>query len=146
MLCIYRADSVSVSILQILLQYQYLKIRDSVKGMVQGMVKDTQKFITDDIAKLKIIGWHKSRVIEFDPVNGNIEAEIYIPTAMETLERLPKLPIRKMRKTVRDVKRVVDNLIPDKDFSPWDFYYRYRPDSLNPIDWVPPFKGLNLKF
>lgn len=105
------------------------------------MLSDIKKFIVEDIAEMKILGLDKSRVIAFDPENGNIEVEIYMPTGMETLDRLPKIPVTKFRNVMKDFAGKVQTVIPDSDFNLWDIYYRVRPASLHPIDWIPPFKG-----
>lgn len=102
---------------------------------------DVRKFIVEDIAEMKILGFDKSKVITFDPENGNIELNIYVPTRMETLDRLPKIPVTKFRNLMKDMVGKVKTVIPDTDFCFWDVYYRFRPASLNPIDWIPPFKG-----
>lgn len=42
---------------------------------------------------------------------------------------------------MKDFAGKVQTVIPDSDFNLWDIYYRVRPASLHPIDWIPPFKG-----
>lgn len=121
--------------------FEFLSIKKQLMDIVTQMHSDIKKFIVEDIAEMKILGLDKSRVIAFDPENGNIEVEIYMPTGMETLDRLPKIPVTKFRNVMKDFAGKVQTVIPDSDFNLWDIYYRVRPASLHPIDWIPPFKG-----
>lgn len=121
--------------------FEFLSIKKQLMDIATQMHSDIKKFIVEDIAEMKILGLDKSRVIAFDPENGNIEVEIYMPTGMETLDRLPKIPVTKFRNVMKDFAGKVQTVIPDSDFNLWDIYYRVRPASLHPIDWIPPFKG-----
>nr|XP_034313736.1 apolipophorins isoform X7 [Crassostrea gigas] len=121
--------------------FEFLSIKKQLMDIATQMHSDIKKFIVEDIAEMKILGLDKSRVITFDPENGNIEVEIYMPTGMETLDRLPKIPVTKFRNVMKDFAGKVQTVIPDSDFNLWDIYYRVRPASLHPIDWIPPFKG-----
>uniref|UniRef100_K1QT04 Uncharacterized protein n=1 Tax=Magallana gigas TaxID=29159 RepID=K1QT04_MAGGI len=121
--------------------FEFLSIKKQLMDIATQMLSDIKKFIVEDIAEMKILGLDKSRVIAFDPENGNIEVEIYMPTGMETLDRLPKIPVTKFRNVMKDFAGKVQTVIPDSDFNLWDIYYRVRPASLHPIDWIPPFKG-----
>ncbi|XP_062612312.1 LOW QUALITY PROTEIN: uncharacterized protein LOC134274081 [Saccostrea cucullata] len=122
-------------------EFEFLSIRKQLMDIATQMHGDIKKFIVEDIIEMKILGLDKSRVISFDPENGKIEVDIYLPTKMETLDRLPKIPVTKFRNVMKDVAGKVQTIIPDTDFCFWDVYYRFRPASLNPIDWIPPFKG-----
>ncbi|XP_052061384.1 apolipophorins-like [Mytilus californianus] len=120
--------------------YKQWNIERTIKGYLIELYNEFQTYIKEDIANLKFLHWDKNRIIAFDPENGNVEFEIYLPTPADTLESLPRFNFHKyVGRFDRAIKKI-DNLDLPKmfDFSFWDFYYKYKP-SWNPRDWVPPF-------
>lgn len=125
---------------QITWAYKQWNIERTIKGYLIELYNEFQTYIKEDIANLKFLHWDKNRIIAFDPENGNVEFEIYLPTPADTLESLPKFNFHKYVGRFDRVVKKIDKLDLPKmfDFSFWDFYYKYKP-SMNSRDWVPPF-------
>ncbi|XP_069127420.1 uncharacterized protein [Argopecten irradians] len=100
--------------------------------------ESSREFISEDIGKLKFLNWHKNRFIVFDPENGNIEFEVYLPSPTAALDRIPRFSIRKY--VTRFNRAWEKYTVQLRDLSFWDVYYKYMP-SCNPRDWIPPFKA-----
>lgn len=128
--------------IQITQAYKRWNIEKTIKSYLIALYNDFGTYIKEDIAKLKFLHWDKNRIIAFDPENGNIEFELYLPTPADTLDSLPKSFNLRLIKSIDKFVRKIDSLELPKvfDFSIWDLYYKYKP-SMNPADWVPPFDG-----
>lgn len=110
----------------------------SIQEIATDLYESSREFITEDIGKLKLLNWHKNRIIVFDPENGNIEFEVYLLSPSSALDRIPKFSFKKYVNRFKKVwERYVTQL---RDLSFWDIYYKYVP-SCNPRDWIPPFQG-----
>ncbi|KAJ8305570.1 hypothetical protein KUTeg_016115 [Tegillarca granosa] len=120
--------------------YRYLAVEEFARGIVSDIYESTKQFIAEDIAQLRLLHWDKARMIVFDPVNGDIEFELYLPTAVEALDRVPRFNymkyLRKLQRLIK-IKDFVDKYL-NHDFCLWDLYYKYKP-TLNPRQWIPPF-------
>lgn len=125
---------------QALWSYRYLAIEEYAREIISDIYESTKQFIIEDIAQLRLLHWDKSRMIVFDPVQGEIEFELYLPTAVEALDRVPRLDYMKYFKKLQRLTRIKNILEKylHHDFCLWDLYYKYKP-TLNPRQWIPPF-------
>jgi hypothetical protein len=125
--------------------YKRWNIEKTIKSYLIKLYNELQTYIKEDIAALKFLHWDKNRIIAFDPENGKIEFEIYLPTPADTLESIPKFKLHQYIKKIDTAIKKIDGLeLPQMfDFNIWDFYYKYKP-SWNPKDWVPPFNSKNI--
>ncbi|XP_074640348.1 uncharacterized protein LOC141898387 isoform X2 [Tubulanus polymorphus] len=89
-----------------------------------------------DIAKSFLL-LDKSGFTVWDPKNGEIQAEIYLPTKIKQLNKLPEFNLNQLK---AELNKLYRKFIPKSDYTVWDYFYMYRPSSdIN--NWLPPFKG-----
>ncbi|XP_033737047.1 LOW QUALITY PROTEIN: uncharacterized protein LOC117325169 [Pecten maximus] len=110
----------------------------NIREIATDIYESSREFITEDIGKLKLLNWHRNRFVVFDPENGNIEFEVYLPSPTAALDRIPKFSIKKY--VARFNRAWEKYAVQLRDLSFWDVYYKYMP-SCNPRDWIPPFKA-----
>ncbi|XP_021356772.1 uncharacterized protein LOC110452518 [Mizuhopecten yessoensis] len=110
----------------------------NIREIADDFYDSSREFITEDIGKLKFLNWHKNRFIVFDPENGHIEFEVYLPSPTAALDRIPRFNVKKY--VVRFNRAWEKYVVQLRDLSFWDVYYKYMP-SYNPRDWIPPFKA-----
>lgn len=117
-----------------------MAIEEYAREIISDIYESTKQFIIEDIAQLRLLHWDKSRMIVFDPVQGEIEFELYLPTAVEALDRVPRFDYMKYFKKLQRLTRIKNTLEKylHHDFCLWDLYYKYKP-TLNPRQWIPPF-------
>ena len=113
----------------------------SLTNLTSTMVNTTQEFIQNDIGRLRILNLHRNKVIVFDPENGHIELELYLPSPVTSIKRLPKIQIKKYLTRLENMIKKVHYLV--TDFNIYDIYYRYRIYT-QPQMWIPPFEGMSM--
>lgn len=93
-----------------------------------------QKFLKPEMTKFN----------RYEPEAGTISFQVYSPFEMIDLHHMPRI-MPKIREWFGEMSDSILSTLP-KDKIPdfgvlYDIYYKYRPISWNPIDYIPPFKA-----
>ena len=88
-------------------------------------------------ASTSALMFDKSQMILWDPRNGEIEFEVYVPTELPELKTLLSFDYKQH---IHDMKDWINTHITDPIFIIWDIYYQYKPTP-DITNWIPPFKG-----
>ncbi|CAH1773813.1 unnamed protein product [Owenia fusiformis] len=81
---------------------------------------------------------NKNKVTVFNPKQGEIQAQAYMPFAVKDLKTLPNIDTTNLQKLMNLSLSSLPSL---PKYNPMDDYYHYKPASSNPLDWIPPFKA-----
>jgi len=106
------------------LQSTYAKLKVYAKAQI--------KAILESYMRLENTGF-----TVFDPRNGEIQFELWLPLELNTLKEFPDISIETLKKEWSKLK---EKYWPESDYSFWDTYYKFKPTK-NYADWIPPFKA-----
>ncbi|XP_064626174.1 apolipophorins-like [Lineus longissimus] len=73
----------------------------------------------------------------FDPRNGEIQFELWLPLELNTLREFPDISLETLKVEWTKLK---NKYWPESDYSFWDTYYKFKPNT-DYFDWIPPFKA-----
>lgn len=126
-------------LLQLVWTYKYWDLDSNLRLTMLRLYEASRDMIFMEMNKLKdsLVDLDKSRVIVYDPLNGELQVELYLPVPLKSLAEAPDFNIRRY---IRKVKNFVDRYIPGRNYSIWDTYYKFVP-SLDSSTWMPPYRG-----
>jgi len=123
--------------------YNYLGLEQKIKEFVEDVCASAIKFVKKNSIYMldEYLQLDLDRIITYDPRSGDIEFQFVLPTEWPTLQTVPFTTV-KWSDLWEKLQDIYDNMnmVPD-EFNLWDYYYQYKPASLNPVDWVPPYKA-----
>jgi len=105
--------------------YNYWQVAENMKKHLLSITELLKEIVQEEV---EVYTRHfqflqKSHVTVWDPEHGEIQAELHLPVAMETLTSVPDVtPL------VERYNRVVDRVVPSKDTVQY-FYDNYVPNS-----------------
>ncbi|KAL3871442.1 hypothetical protein ACJMK2_039441 [Sinanodonta woodiana] len=124
----------NVDLLQSTLQhgknaYKYWEIEENVKLVLRKIYLTIRRAVEEELTFIQhFVNMSNSGITVYDPVNGEIQADIYLPIPLQSLDVLPVLNIRKYSNRI-------NSYLPGS----FDTSF-YIPDS-DYKNWLPPFKG-----
>lgn len=110
--------------------------------MINGLYDNAVFAINAEITQLRndVLNLDKFRVIVYDPKEGNIKFQIYLPVDITSLQVLPSLSIQKY---LNKAKAFGHRYLPGPGYCLWDTYYRYAPTT-GLRNMIPPFTGISV--
>lgn len=113
---------------------------DNTMDWAITMVKSNALYLTEKYLHLDL-----TKVVAYDPVNGDFDFQIWIPNSLPDFQMVPFTNVRwsDLWDRITDIRNSANVAVPD-EMNPWDYYYMYKPVSWNPLNWIPPFKGRRL--
>ena len=128
--------------------YNYLGVEDRLKAMISSVCDSSINFVKRNAVYLldEYLHLDLSQIISYDPMNGDLAFQMWIPKELPSLQTVPftaGVQWSELWDKVKDIRENI-NVVPS-EFNPWDYYYQYKPASMNPVDWVPPYKGRHCK-
>ncbi|XP_048255783.1 apolipophorins-like [Haliotis rufescens] len=119
--------------------YKYWDLDSNLRLTMLRLYEASRDMIFMEMNKLKdsLVDLDKSRVIVYDPLNGELQVELYLPVPLKSLAEAPDFNIRHY---IRKVKNFVDRYIPGRNYSVWDTYYKFVP-SVDSSTWMPPYRA-----
>ncbi|KAL8574007.1 hypothetical protein ACOMHN_029454 [Nucella lapillus] len=117
--------------------YHYLHVEKNTKLAVGHMLDLAKDITLLEITRIKnaVVDLDKSRVIVFDPLNGELQFEIYLPVSLKSLAEPPDLRVMKY---INRVRSWAATYIPTPGRSLWTTINNYLP-NMDPDTWLPPF-------
>jgi len=115
------------------------EVEENLQELLDTSIATGKKILRsqlNDIAKSFLL-LDKSGFTVWDPKNGEIQAEIYLPTRIKQLNKLPEFNLNQLK---AELNKLYRKYIPKTDYNIWDYFYMYRP-SADVRNWLPPFKG-----
>ncbi|CAD5111637.1 DgyrCDS929 [Dimorphilus gyrociliatus] len=108
--------------------------RKTIRLVYRTVNEYIQKYLKPELTKFN----------RYEPEAGVVSFQIYSPFEIIDLHHMPRI-MPKIREWFGDVSQSLLSALP-KDKVPdfgvlYDIYYKYRPTSMNLIDYIPPFKS-----
>ncbi|XP_067678851.1 uncharacterized protein [Haliotis asinina] len=124
---------------QLVWAYKYWDLDSNLRLTMLRLYEASRDMIFMELNKLKdsLVDLDKSRVIVYDPLNGELQVELYLPIPLKSLAEAPDFNIRRY---VHKMKTFANRYIPGRNYSVWDTYYKFVP-SLDSSTWMPPYKA-----
>ena len=113
------------------------KVTELIKATAETLVRVVRKnafYMVDDYLNLD-----QDKIAVYNPREGQIEFQMWIPMQLPTLQAVSMTDVDfdVLSEVYAKSKEIATGLIP-QDFSPYDFYYQYKPKTAS---IVPPFEG-----
>ncbi|XP_070194611.1 uncharacterized protein [Littorina saxatilis] len=103
--------------------YQYWQVEKNAQKHAASILKMAKELAAQQLEKLteKFSFLKKSKVTVYDPEQGEIQVEVFLPVALKSLQELPDLSFY-----VKQADDVMDRYVPDKD-TVLHYYNQYAP-------------------
>jgi len=111
------------------------KVTELIKATAETIVRVVRKnafYMIDDYLNLD-----QDKIAVYNPREGQIEFQMWIPMRLPTLQAVRMPDVEVLSEVYAKSKEIATGLIP-QDFSPYDFYYQYKPKTAS---IVPPFEA-----
>ncbi|KAL3871450.1 hypothetical protein ACJMK2_039447 [Sinanodonta woodiana] len=109
--------------------YKYWEIEENVKLVLRKIYLTIHRAVEEELTFMEhFVNMSNSGITVYDPVNGEIQADIYLPIPLQSLDVLPVLNIRKYSNRINSYlpgSFDISFYIPDSDYK----------------NWLPPYKG-----
>ncbi|XP_076440191.1 uncharacterized protein LOC143279842 [Babylonia areolata] len=117
--------------------YHYWHVEKNTHRAVGHLLELAKDIALLEITRVKnaVVDLDKSRVIVFDPQNGELQFEIYLPVALKSFSEPPDLQVTKY---VNRIRSWAATYIPSPRHSLWTTINNYLP-NMDTDTWLPPF-------
>ncbi|XP_014673849.1 PREDICTED: uncharacterized protein LOC106814086 [Priapulus caudatus] len=119
-----------------------LNLKENAVKFSQVGIEQGQKVIEDTVRDLvhQYIRPDISHVTVYEPEQGEIQYEQYLPFEMKTLDEIPEVDVESLP-YYSQIKAQYEKYEPYiANYSMLDTYYKYKP-TLDINNWIPPFKA-----
>lgn len=119
--------------------YQYWHVEHNMQLAMHQLIELARDVTLLEITRIKnaIVDLDKSRIIIFDPQNGEMQFEVYMPVSMKSLAEAPDL---RLNKYINRIRSWTATYIPTPRHSFWTYLNKYLPSTDSDM-WILPFSG-----
>jgi hypothetical protein len=132
-------DMTQKTIVDVKKAYSEYEIESRLKNLLKGAYYQLDGYARKQVKTLvrNYMRIGESGFTIFEPEHGRIEAKIFLPLEVKSLDQLPDLKLAEVK---HELEKLYSKYKPSSEFSIWDAYYKYKPTS-DVMNWIPPFKG-----
>lgn len=119
--------------------YQYWHVEQNLQAAAAQLLALAKDVTLLEITRIKnaVVDLDKSRVIVYDPVNGEMQFEIYLPVPLKSLAEPPDV---RLTKYANRVKSWMATYVPSPRHSLWTTINNHMP-NMDSTTWLPPYRA-----